>query len=1017
MPLKSKSQQRWMFAEHPEMAKKWADETPDIKNLPEKVSKKEGGTIHIDPKNRGKFNATKKATGKSTEELTHSSNPTTRKRAIFAQNAKKWKHQEGGTVSEMGYRDDSPYKNRDSIDINTPSGLIDMSHTGTPLMANGVPLQPYSGLHQMGSKKVKEIPMKKKGKKMQNGGSYDDYINDMWGDNKLKPNIAPTNPDAPTLQPNPDYNPNQKPTATPEATTIDTSNMKAPTSGAKKVSKFSTPSGQSFSVGAGIGLVEGLITSLLGPEQPRRKIDNTLAYNPYPSGTGSQALFQDGGTPNPTIVPVGDMAVKRAKYLKEKVPNNYGKYSGVIDNDGSSILTPDYQKAMEINLEYMKNNTPDSNIYRLENTHHSVNTIPQPVPNDSPAYAKWGGKMKKCKTGANIMGNGGLQTYEGGKAPQISHNPFDGGSGEFQGDSHEDGGIDSSFNGKPFEAEGGEPYRLDQQGNLEIFGDLQNPITGNKFKKDGKIIASKEQKVQKYVDKGLDLVNSTDPTDDKWALMKFNSGSAMLKGGLAKQKELADSKEHLSFLQKLMLQNEPAKPNARNGGLIFQDGGTPWEYRGTNTTNLDKKIKGFVDLAQQKGLTGYSGAKSGFDVRNTSSGRPSRHGANQALDMMFKDKDAYNKILQDPDMSKYLYDNGLTAINEYDPSIAAKTGATTGHVHIGYDRGTPTSDQFRSDYKSIYSPKEEPSNVPSSISRPFKGANSGDAYTETPDPWTAQQRLNINRIGTNLSSTPYPDAPTFNFKNPPTTPFKAAKNGLPWEQIAPAIPQLFDKPDYVAAESYNPDLYTPYQVSFQDRVNNNSKTFNALAPSLVNNPEAQGVLAGELYSANNQVGADEFRTNQGISDDITNKNVSLLNDAKLKNIQLRDTQQVRQAQTLGNTRDRRTQAGIQIGDVLAKNKLENKTAAVYSQLYKDYAYDKNMQLQYVGDANAGDRLSDTGSLSAPARSTVTTKTGDTTTRDTYTQPSYAPVNLLDGYRKQAKGQLPISKIAKLMYPQ
>ena len=53
---------------------------------------KKGGKIHIKPENRGKFNATKKRTGKTTEELTHSKNPITRKRAIFAQNAKKWNH-------------------------------------------------------------------------------------------------------------------------------------------------------------------------------------------------------------------------------------------------------------------------------------------------------------------------------------------------------------------------------------------------------------------------------------------------------------------------------------------------------------------------------------------------------------------------------------------------------------------------------------------------------------------------------------------------------------------------------------------------------------------------------------------------------------------------------------------------------------------------------------------------------------------------------------------------------------
>ena len=54
-----------------------------------------GSGIHIKPENKGKFTATKKATGKSTEELTHSKNPVTKKRAVFAQNAAKWKHEDG----------------------------------------------------------------------------------------------------------------------------------------------------------------------------------------------------------------------------------------------------------------------------------------------------------------------------------------------------------------------------------------------------------------------------------------------------------------------------------------------------------------------------------------------------------------------------------------------------------------------------------------------------------------------------------------------------------------------------------------------------------------------------------------------------------------------------------------------------------------------------------------------------------------------------------------------------------
>lgn len=51
-----------------------------------------GGGIHIKPENRGKFTETMRRTGKSAEELKHSSNPLTRKRATFAINARKWKH-------------------------------------------------------------------------------------------------------------------------------------------------------------------------------------------------------------------------------------------------------------------------------------------------------------------------------------------------------------------------------------------------------------------------------------------------------------------------------------------------------------------------------------------------------------------------------------------------------------------------------------------------------------------------------------------------------------------------------------------------------------------------------------------------------------------------------------------------------------------------------------------------------------------------------------------------------------
>ena len=36
-PFKSQAQARFMFSQHPEMAKEWASKTPSIKKLPEKV--------------------------------------------------------------------------------------------------------------------------------------------------------------------------------------------------------------------------------------------------------------------------------------------------------------------------------------------------------------------------------------------------------------------------------------------------------------------------------------------------------------------------------------------------------------------------------------------------------------------------------------------------------------------------------------------------------------------------------------------------------------------------------------------------------------------------------------------------------------------------------------------------------------------------------------------------------------------------------------------------------------------
>lgn len=64
---------------------------------------KDGGSIHIKPENKGKF--TSYCGGKVTNECIqkglNSTNPTIRKRANFARNARKWNHADGGEINEF----------------------------------------------------------------------------------------------------------------------------------------------------------------------------------------------------------------------------------------------------------------------------------------------------------------------------------------------------------------------------------------------------------------------------------------------------------------------------------------------------------------------------------------------------------------------------------------------------------------------------------------------------------------------------------------------------------------------------------------------------------------------------------------------------------------------------------------------------------------------------------------------------------------------------------------------------
>jgi len=142
----------------------------------------------------------------------------------------------------------------------------------------------------------------------------------------------------------------------------------------------------------------------------------------------------------------------------------------------------------------------------------------------------------------------------------------------------------------------------------------------------------------------------------------------------------------------------------------------------------------------------------------------------------------------------------------------------------------------------------------------------------------------------------------------------------------------------VQAQGFQPDLATPYDISYQDQLNANQADYNSMQKMVGYNPAAQGILNAQKYSANEKVLGEQFRANQAMQAGVYDANRQTLNNAKLKNLDIFDRQYGRQAEALSNTKATTQAALNSISDKIAKNKLENKTLGIYENLY-NYRYD------------------------------------------------------------------------------
>ena len=137
----------------------------------------------------------------------------------------------------------------------------------------------------------------------------------------------------------------------------------------------------------------------------------------------------------------------------------------------------------------------------------------------------------------------------------------------------------------------------------------------------------------------------------------------------------------------------------------------------------------------------------------------------------------------------------------------------------------------------------------------------------------------------------------------------------------------------VQAQTYQPQLRTPYDISLQDILNENQADYRAQQRMIGNNPAAQAMLNAQKYAANQKVLGEQFRLNQANKDQVYSGNIATLNDAKLKNLAIYDQQYDRQASAKANTKATTQAALNSISSKYLQNDAANKKLQIYENLY------------------------------------------------------------------------------------
>lgn len=163
-------------------------------------------------------------------------------------------------------------------------------------------------------------------------------------------------------------------------------------------------------------------------------------------------------------------------------------------------------------------------------------------------------------------------------------------------------------------------------------------------------------------------------------------------------------------------------------------------------------------------------------------------------------------------------------------------------------------------------------------------------------------------------------------------------------QIYPELAAVaMNKVEPVKAQGIQPLLETPYDISYQDRINEVTASERAALRMAGQDPAAAAMIFSKSSAAKDAIKAEQFRENQAMKAGVYGRNRATLNQAMLTNLGIYADQEQKQRKAEAITKATFLEALGSMTDKKAKQKLENRKFAVMANMFPNYRFTGDMR--------------------------------------------------------------------------